>query len=305
MDDKGLFGFWLQTVGSLAKTSLMLEALAKDDYLPLIKSALSEDIGSGDVTTNALISQDSFASGVMIAKEPLVVAGIDLAIASFKELDDSVDFSVEVLDGQDGDFFQPLLRIHGPARALLTAERTALNFVQRLSGIATLTAKYVQQVAGTDAKILDTRKTIPGWRILEKYAVACGGGTNHRIGLYDQVMIKDNHLVAMGGDIRKAIHSARENYPQLIIEVEADTVKQAETAADAGADIILLDNMSCEELCKSIEIISGRSKTEASGGITIDNVREIAETGVDYISIGALTHSAPAVDIGFDFDRLS
>ena len=209
------------------------------------------------------------------------------------------------MDGQDGDFFQPLIRIHGPARALLTAERTALNFVQRLSGIATLTAKYVQQVAGTDAKILDTRKTIPGWRILEKYAVACGGGTNHRIGLYDQVMIKDNHLVAMGGDIKKAVQSARENFPKLIIEVEADTVKQAEIAADAGADIILLDNMSCEELCKSIELISGRSKTEASGGITIDNVREIAETGVDYISIGALTHSAPAVDIGFDFDQLS
>ena len=289
----------------LAKTFQMPKALARDDYLQLVRSALAEDVGSGDVTTMSLITKDSFASGVIVAKEPLVVAGVDLAIASFREIEESIDFSVEVLDGQDGDFFQPLIRIHGPARALLTAERTALNFVQRLSGIATLTAKYVQQVAGTDAKILDTRKTIPGWRILEKYAVACGGGTNHRIGLYDQVMIKDNHLVAMGGDIRKAVHSARENYPQLIIEVEADTVKQAETAADAGADIILLDNMSCEELCKSIEIISGRSKTEASGGITIDNVREIAETGVDYISIGALTHSAPAVDIGFDFDQIS
>ena len=289
----------------LAKTFQMPKALARDNYLQLVRSALAEDVGSGDVTTMSLITKDSFASGVIVAKEPLVMAGVDLAIASFREIEESIDFSVEVLDGQDGDFFQPLIRIHGPARALLTAERTALNFVQRLSGIATLTAKYVQQVVGTDAKILDTRKTIPGWRILEKYAVACGGGTNHRIGLYDQVMIKDNHLVAMGGDNRKAVHSARENYPKLIIEVEADTVKQAEAAADAGADIILLDNMSCEELCKSIEIISGRSKTEASGGITIDNVREIAETGVDYISIGALTHSAPAVDIGFDFDQLS
>ena len=290
---------------SLAKTFQMPKALARDDYLQLVRSALAEDVGSGDVTTMSLITKDSFASGVIVAKEPLVMAGVDLAIASFREIEESIDFSVEVLDGQDGDVFQPLIRIHGPARALLTAERTALNFVQRLSGIATLTAKYVQQVAGTDAKILDTRKTIPGRRILEKYAVACGGGTNHRIGLYDQVMIKDNHLVAMGGDIRKAVQSARENSPNLIIEVEADTVKQAETAADAGADIILLDNMSCEELCKSIELISGRSKTEASGGITIDNVREIAETGVDYISIGALTHSAPAVDIGFDFDQLS
>ncbi|MFL2910957.1 MAG: carboxylating nicotinate-nucleotide diphosphorylase [Limisphaerales bacterium] len=233
------------------------------------------------------------------------MAGVDLAIASFRELEESIDFSVEVLDGQDGDFFQPLIRIYGPARALLTAERTALNFVQRLSGIATLTAKFVQQVSGTNTKILDTRKTVPGWRVLEKYAVACGGGINHRFGLYDQVMIKDNHLVAVGGNIKKAVKCARENYPKLKIEVEADTVEQAKTAAEAGADIILLDNMSCEELIQSIELISGRSKTEASGGITMDTVREIAETGVDYISIGALTHSAPAVDIGFDFDQLS
>mgnify|MGYP003326678100 FL=1 len=283
----------------------MSEALDKDVYLPLVRSALAEDVGSGDVTSMSLIAQDSFASGVIVAKEPLVVAGVDLAIASFRELEKSIDFSVEVLDGQDGDFFQPLIRIHGPARALLTAERTALNFVQRLSGIATLTAKFVQQVSGTNTKILDTRKTIPGWRVLEKYAVACGGGINHRFGLYDQVMIKDNHLVAVGGNIKKAVKCARENYPKLKIEVEADTVEQAKTAAEAGADIILLDNMSCEELSQSIELISGRSKTEASGGITMDTVREIAETGVDYISIGALTHSAPAVDIGFDFDQLS
>ena len=283
----------------------MSEALDKDIYLPLVRSALAEDVGSGDVTTMSLIAQGSFASGVIVAKEPLVVAGVDLAIASFRELEKSIDFSVEVLDGQDGDFFQPLIRIHGPARALLTAERTALNFVQRLSGIATLTAKFVQQVSGTNTKILDTRKTVPGWRVLEKYAVACGGGINHRFGLYDQVMIKDNHLVAVGGNIKKAVKCARENYPKLKIEVEADTVEQAKTAAEAGADIILLDNMSCEELIQSIELISGRSKTEASGGITMDTVREIAETGVDYISIGALTHSAPAVDIGFDFDQLS
>ena len=283
----------------------MFEALDKDVYLPLVRSALAEDVGSGDVTTMSLIAQGSFASGVIVAKEPLVVAGVDLAIASFRELEKSIDFSVEVLDGQDGDFFQPLIRIHGPARALLTAERTALNFVQRLSGIATLTAKFVQQVSGTNTKILDTRKTVPGWRVLEKYAVACGGGINHRFGLYDQVMIKDNHLVAVGGNIKKAVKCARENYPKLKIEVEADTVEQAKTAAEAGADIILLDNMSCEELSQSIELISGRSKTEASGGITMDTVREIAETGVDYISIGALTHSAPAVDIGFDFDQLS
>ena len=179
---------------------------------------------------------------------------------------------------------------------------SALNFVQRLSCIATLTAKFVQQVVGTDAKILDTRKAIPGWRILEKYAVACGGGTNHRIGLYDQVMIKDNHLVAMGGDIRKAVQSARENSPNLIIEVEADTVKQAETAADAGADIILLDNMSENDLIEAVKYRSGSIQFEASGGINLKTIHNVAKTGVDFISVGALTHSALSVDLSLELE---
>jgi len=283
----------------------MPEALAPDDYLPLVRAALAEDIGSGDVTTLALVPEDSLSTAVMIAREPMVMAGVDLALASFQEVDDRIDFGIEVLDGQDGDFYQPLLRLQGPTRSLLTAERTALNFVQRLSGVATLTDRFVQQVVGMDVKILDTRKTTPGWRALEKYAVSCGGGINHRIGLYDQVMIKDNHLVALNGDVAKAIRCAREHSPKLKIEAEADTVEQAQTAAAAGADIILLDNMSCDELRQAVVLIDGRAKTEASGGVTLETVREIAETGVDFISVGALTHSAPSVDIALEFDQLS
>jgi nicotinate-nucleotide pyrophosphorylase (carboxylating) len=192
--------------------------------------------------------------------------------------------------------------LHGPTRALLTAERTALNFVQRLAGVATLTAQFVEQVAGTQAQILDTRKTTPGWRTLEKYAVACGGGTNHRVGLYDQVMIKDNHLALLGDNITRAVSLAREASPELKIEVEADTVEQARAAVEAGADIVLLDNMSCDQIREAIKLIDGRSKTEASGGVTLETVRQIAETGVDFISVGALTHSAPSVDIALDFD---
>ena len=280
----------------------MQEALKPDDYLPLIKAALAEDIGSGDATTLALVSENSCASAVMVARDPLVMAGVDLALAAFQEVDERVEFGIEVLDGQNGNFFQPLLRLHGPTRALLTAERTALNFVQRLAGVATLTAQFVEQVAGTQAQILDTRKTTPGWRTLEKYAVACGRGTNHRVGLYDQVMSKDNHLALLGDNITRAVSLAREASPELKIEVEADTVEQARAAVEAGADIVLLDNMSCDQIREAIKLIDGRSKTEASGGVTLETVREIAETGVDFISVGALTHSAPSVDIALDFD---
>ena len=283
----------------------MPEALVPDDYLPLVRAALAEDIGRGDATTLALVPEDSYSTVVMVAREPMVMAGVDLVLASFQELDERIDFGIEVLDGQDGDFFQPLLRLQGPTQALLTAERTALNFVQRLSGVATLTAQFVKQVAGTEVQILDTRKTTPGWRALEKYAVACGGGTNHRIGLFDQVMIKDNHLAALEGDMAAAIRRAREKYPDLKVEAEADTIEQAQAAAEAGADIILLDNMSCGDLRQAIELIDGRAKTEASGGVMLETVREIAETGVDFISVGALTHSAPSVDIALDFDQLS
>ena len=284
---------------------LMLEAIKPDDYLPLVKAALAEDIGSGDATTLALVPGDSVATAVMVAREPLVMAGVDLALAVFLEVDERVEFGIEIFDGQLGGLGQALLRVQGPTRALLTAERTALNFVQHLAGVATLTARFVEQVAGTGAQILDTRKTTPGWRALEKYAVACGGGTNHRVGLYDRVMVKDNHLAALDGDIAKAVALAREASPELKIEVEADTVEQAQAAAEAGAGIVLLDNMSCEQIREAIELIDGRSETEASGGVTLETVREIAGTGVNFISVGALTHSAPSVDIALDFDQIA
>ena len=283
----------------------MPKPLAPNDYLPLVMAALAEDIGGGDATTLALVSEDSVATAVMTAREPLVMAGVDLALAAFEQVDGRVEFDIEVLDGQQGVLGQALLRVQGPTRALLTAERTALNFVQRLAGVATLTAQFVEKIVGTQAQILDTRKTTPGWRVLEKYAVACGGGTNHRVGLYDQLMIKDNHLAVVGGDVAEAMRLAREASPELKIEVEADTVDQAQTAAVAGADIILLDNMNCDELREAIRRIDGRARIEASGGVTLETVREIAETGVDFISVGALTHSASSVDIALDIDPVA
>jgi len=280
----------------------MPEPLAPETYLPLVEAALAEDIGGGDATTLALVPEGAVATAAMVAREPLVMAGADLALAAFQQVDERVESGVEIFDGQQAALGQALLRVQGPARALLTAERTALNFIQRLAGVATRTAQYVEAVAGTGATILDTRKTTPGWRALEKYAVACGGGTNHRVGLYDQVMIKDNHLAALDGDIARAVAVAREASPGLKIEVEADTVEQAAAAAAAGADMILLDNMSSDELRDAVGQIGGRAKTEASGGVTLETVRDIAGTGVDFISVGALTHSAPSVDIGLDFD---
>ena len=280
----------------------MLEPLALDEYVPLVEAALAEDIGDGDVTTSALVPEGAVATAVMFAREPLVMAGVELAMAVFQQVDQRIEFGIEVFDGQQAALGQTLVRVQGPARALLIAERTALNFIQRLAGVATLTAQFVEEVAGTGVTILDTRKTTPGWRALEKYAVACGGGSNHRIGLFDQVMIKDNHLVALDGDIVQAVALAREASPGLKIEVEVDTLEQVRAALQARADIILLDNMEVEELRASVELINSCTKTEASGGVTLETVREIAETGVDFISIGALTHSAPSVDIALEFD---
>ena len=280
----------------------MLEPLALDEYVPLVEAALAEDIGDGDATTLALVPEGAVATAVMFAREPLVMAGVELAMAVFQQVDQRIEFGIEIFDGQQAALGQALVRVQGPARALLIAERTALNFIQHLAGVATLTAQFVEEVAGTGVTILDTRKTTPGWRALEKYAVACGGGSNHRIGLFDQVMIKDNHLVALDGDIVQAVALAREASPGLKIEVEVDTPEQVRVALQARADIILLDNMEVEELRASVELINSCTKTEASGGITLETVREIAETGVDFISIGALTHSAPSVDIALEFD---
>jgi nicotinate-nucleotide pyrophosphorylase (carboxylating) len=271
----------------------------------LIRAALAEDVGTGDATTLATVPADTIAHAVMVAREPMVVCGLPMAEAVFREVSSQLELTAAAKDGQHAARGQTLLIIKGPARALLTAERVALNFTQRLSGIATLTAKFVKAVAGTGAQILDTRKTTPGWRALEKYAVRCGGGINYRLGLYDQILIKDNHLAALRNEkpnaIAAAVRRAREQYPQLIVEVEADTLVQVAEAAEAGADIILLDNMSTTDLHAAVRSLDGRIKTEASGGVNLNTVRAIAETGVNYISVGALTHSAPAVDIALDF----
>jgi nicotinate-nucleotide pyrophosphorylase (carboxylating) len=272
-----------------------------------VQAALAEDIGSGDATTLATVPETATARAVLRAREPLVVAGLDFAEAAFRELSAAVKIERLAKDGQRVNGGDILLKISGPARAILSAERVALNFVQRLSGIATLTAQFVDAIKDTPAQILDTRKTTPGWRRFEKYAVTCGGGHNHRLGLFDMVLIKDNHLAALRGAqpnaIAAAVRRAREKYPQLKIEVEADTLEQAEQAAAAGADIILLDNIKPAQLRLAVQKIKGRAKTEASGGVSLGNVHTIAKTGVDFISIGALTHSARAVDIGLDFEE--
>jgi len=272
-----------------------------------VRAALAEDLGSGDATTLATIPARAQLSVVMRAREPLVVAGLDFAQAAFCQLSPRVRLKRLTRDGQSVKAGARLLEISGPARAILSAERVALNFVQRLSGVATLTAQYVAAIRGTKARILDTRKTTPGWRLFEKYAVACGGGKNHRLGLFDLVLIKDNHLAALRdarpNAIAAAVQRARAKFPKLKVEVEADTLAQVCQAAEAGADIILLDNLSPARLRAAITRIAGRAQTEASGGVNLRTVRAIAQTGVDFISVGALTHSARAVDIGLDFER--
>jgi nicotinate-nucleotide pyrophosphorylase (carboxylating) len=280
--------------------------LSATEICRAVQAALAEDIGEGDVTTLATVPETATARAVLRAREPLVVAGLDFAEAAFHELSAAVKIEHLAKDGRRVKAGVNLLKISGPARAILSAERVALNFVQRLSGIATLTAQFVDAIKDTPAQILDTRKTTPGWRRFEKYAVACGGGRNHRFGLDDMVLIKDNHLAELRGAkpnaIAAAVQRAHAKFPQLKIEVEADTVEQAGQAADAGADIILLDNMNPVQLRLAVQKVKGRAKTEASGGVNLGNVQTIAKTGVDFISVGALTHSARAVDIGLDFE---
>jgi nicotinate-nucleotide pyrophosphorylase (carboxylating) len=272
-----------------------------------VRLALAEDIGSGDATTLATVPANATAKAVMRAREPLVVAGIQFAEIAFRELSPKIKIEKLSRDGIRIAAGKTLLKISGPARAILTAERVALNFVQRLSGVATLTSQFVETIKGTRAQILDTRKTTPGWRRFEKYAVTCGGGKNHRIGLFDMILIKDNHLAALRNEkpnaIATAISRAQKKFPKLKIEVEADTLKQVEQAVAARADFILLDNMDLKQLRAAVKIVNGRAKTEASGGVNLKTVRAIAETGVDFISVGALTHSARAVDIGLDFEE--
>jgi len=283
-----------------------VEALAAQEIRNAVQLALAEDIGTGDVTTLATIPEQLPARAAMRAREPLVVCGLEFAEAAFHHLCDEVNIVHRVKEAEQVSAGKVLLELHGPAPPLLTAERVALNFMQRLSGVATLTSQFVQAVAGTRAQILDTRKTTPGWRRFEKYAVTCGGGRNHRFGLHDMILIKDNHLAALKGaspnSVAAAVALARARYPKLKIEVEADTLDQVEQALAVGVDVILLENMNPLQLRLAVQKCKGRAQSEASGGVSLASIRSVAETGVEFISVGALTHSARAVDIGLDFE---
>jgi len=269
----------------------------------LVRDALEEDGAANDLTSIATIVSDRRARCVIVAREAGVIAGIPLARESFRQRDPRASVRAAVRDGQRVNASTPVIFITGHARGLLSAERVALNFMQRLSGIASLTRKYVDAVKGTGVTILDTRKTTPGWRRLEKYAVRAGGGLNHRTDLSSAVLIKDNHLAAVDGDIELAVHRSRELAPPgTPVEVECDNLDQVRSALIAEADVIMLDNMSDSMMREAVELINGRAVTEASGGVTLERVRAMAETGVDWISVGALTHSAKAMDLALDFE---
>lgn len=272
----------------------------------LVRAALSEDGAGMDVTTLATIPEGTTARARMSPRESVVVAGLELAFAVFQGVSPEIEITQAVPDGSSLPAGSTLAVLEGPARALLSGERVALNCLQRLSGIATLTAAFVRAIEGTHARILDTRKTTPLWRRLEKYAVTCGEGVNHRQRLDDLVLIKDNHLAALKNatpnPIAAAVRRAKELHPYLKIEVEADNLEQVRQVIEAGADIVLLDNMSLEELREAVALCHGRILTEASGGIGLASVRSVAETGVDFLSVGALTHGARWVDIGLDFE---
>lgn len=267
-----------------------------------IADALAEDLGlAGDITTNTTIPADATARASIRTRRPGIVSGVSVAGATFNALDPAIAFDVRRPDGSAVEPGDVIADVAGNARAILTAERVALNFMGRMSGIATLTRRYVEAVAGTSATIVDTRKTTPGLRAFEKYAVRCGGGMNHRVGLFDAVLIKDNHIVAAGG-IEKAIAAARALSGHMVkIEIEVDTLAQLEAAMNQGVDAVLLDNMPPDTLKKAVAMVAGRALTEASGGISLETARTVAETGVDLISVGALTHSAPVLDLGLDF----
>ncbi|MDX2307212.1 MAG: carboxylating nicotinate-nucleotide diphosphorylase [Hyphomicrobium sp.] len=267
-----------------------------------VKAALAEDLGlSGDLTTDATIPTSARATADFVARKPGVVSGLDVARCTLRTLDDAIEFKTHVQDGDAVEAGQNIATVRGPARAILTGERVALNFMGRMSGIATLTRRYVESVTGTDARIVDTRKTTPGLRAFEKYAVRCGGGHNHRTGLFDAILIKDNHIVAAGG-IAAAIEAARRHAGHMVrIEVEVDNFDQLTEALKHPIDAVLLDNMSPAKLTEAVRMVSGRVTTEASGGVSLETVRAIAESGVNLISVGALTHSAPVLDLGLDF----
>lgn len=271
------------------------------DLPQIVAQALAEDVGSGDVTTLATVPADARASATITQKQPGVIFGLDAAEEAFRQLDPGVRFERLTAEGQWRER-GPVARIDGAARALLTGERTALNFLGRLSGVATAAAVAARTVQGTAATVLDTRKTTPGLRALEKQAVRAGGAANHRFGLHDAILIKENHIAATGG-IRQAVEAARQANPQLLVEVEVRDAREIDEALQAGAPRLLLDNMDPPRLRAAVAQIAGRAETEASGGITQEHLRAVAETGVDFISLGALTHSAPTLDISLLFSN--
>ena len=267
-----------------------------------VQRALAEDIGPGDVTTTATVPEDARARALIYQKAPGVVFGLAVAEETFRQLDPGIRFDPEVAEGRWREQ-GPVLRIEGSARAILTGERTALNFLQRLSGVATMSARCVRAIEGTGARILDTRKTTPGLRALEKAAVAAGGATNHRAGLYDAVLIKENHA-ALAGGVGEAVRRARAQAPELLIEVECRNLEEVDEAIGAGAPRLLLDNMTPAQLRVAVEHVAGRAELEASGGVTLETLKEVASTGVQFISVGALTHSAPALDLNLILEPL-
>jgi nicotinate-nucleotide pyrophosphorylase (carboxylating) len=270
----------------------------------IVHAALEEDAADADVTTNATIDPAATARAALVARRAGVVCGTLLAIEAFRQRDPTVTIREDSHDARPIDRGDTILFLTGNARGMLSAERVALNFMQRLSGIATLTAQYVHAVRGTSARILDTRKTTPGWRKLERYAVRCGGGMSHRHDLEQAVLIKDNHIAALGDDVGLAVQRARAVAPSgTRVEVECDDVAQVGEAVRAGADIIMLDNMGLQDMRDAVKLVAGRAVIEASGGVNLQTVRGIAETGVNWISIGALTHSAPALDLALDFEE--
>lgn len=274
-----------------------------EDIKPIIEYALKEDISNGDITTNSIIPSEMIAFASLLAKAPGVIAGLPVAEYVFKSLSPEINWYPLIKDGdkvQKGDI---IATIKGPYRALLTGERLALNFLQRMSGIATMTAKFVEELKGFKTRILDTRKTVPGMRTLDKYAVKIGGGTNHRIGLYDMVLIKDNHIKVAGG-ITNAIDQVEKNINHKFkIEVETRTLDDVYEALGKNVDIIMLDNMDISTMTKAVEIINGRTEIEASGNMSFNRIKEVAATGVDYISVGSLTHSVTALDISMNIEN--
>jgi nicotinate-nucleotide pyrophosphorylase (carboxylating) len=276
--------------------------ISEEMYADIVALALKEDLGSaGDITTNSTIAPNTTASAEFRTRRPGVVAGLEVAAYVFKTFDRSLEFLPKVSDGDRVEAGRVLAAVAGNARSILSSERTALNFLARMSGVATQTALLVDAVEGTSARISDTRKTMPGFRVLDKYAVRMGGGSNHRFGLHDAVLIKDNHIAAVGS-ITAAVEAARARYGRTVtVEVEVENLKQLEELLDTDADIVLLDNMAPMTLAEAVLMVDGRMTTEASGNVTLETVREIAESGVDVISVGWITHSAPQLDIGLDF----